>query len=346
MQGKQDDVITVRKAGLRRRLLGLFLGLSGGLLVVPSGAIAQSDGGAQSWPARPVKIVVPWSAGGSSDTVARLLSEQLSKTLGQSVIVENRPGATGKIGVETVIRAQPDGYTFLLGTLTDMAIAPAIMPSLSYDVARDLKPVSYVSTSPHVLVVAAGFPPNSLSELVAYAKANPGKVSAGTAGIGTSNHLSGIQLNLAAGIDTVQVPYKGSGPALVDLLGGQIQYLFEVPAITRKHVEAGKLKAIAVATERRLPRMPGVPTMAEAGMPDFVAGTWTGLLAPAGTPDAIVERLQAAVVAALKSPEITRSFDELDLIAVGSTPARFGAFIKAESARYRALAARVNLKLE
>lgn len=325
----------------RRALLALSLALAASLTLAPA-AKAQVP----PWPTKPVKIIVAYPPGGSTDIAARVLAEKLSKTTGQQFVVENRGGAGGTIGATSVARAEPDGYTLLFAASPEVSIAPTTMKALAYDPVKDLAPISLVGSVPFFLVAYPGFPPNTLPELVAYAKANPGKVNYSSYGNNTSNHLVGELFKATAGIDTTHIPYKGSGPSITDLMGGQVQYTFDTYAATGGHLKAGKLKAIAVATPERIATAPEVPTMSEQGMPGFIGGTWFGLLAPAKTPRATVERINAEVVAALNAPELRKSFEEKNIIPGGNTPDEFGAFIQKEVAKWRALADKVGIKPE
>ena len=308
---------------------------------LPGPGLAQT-----TWPTKPVRIVVAYPPGGSTDIAARLLAERLGKALGQQVIVDNRGGAGGTIGALSVVRADPDGYTLLLAASPEVSIAPTTLKSMSYDPVKDLQPITLVGQVPFFLVANPQFPPNTLGELIAYAKANPGKVNYSSYGNNTSNHLVGELFKATAGIDTVHVPYKGSGPSIIDLIAGQVQYTFDTPAATLAQVRAGKLKAIAVATPERLANAPGVPTMAESGLPGFIGGTWFGLLAPARTPKPIIDRLHAETAALLNGAELRRAFEERDIIPGGNTPEEFGRFIAAEVGKWKTLAARIGLQPE
>ena len=309
-------------------------------------AVPLASAQAPAWPTKPVKIVIAYPPGGSTDIAGRLLAEKLTKMLGQQFVVENRGGAGGTIGALSVVRAEPDGYTLLLAASPEVSIAPITVKSLAYDPVKDLTPITLVGVVPFFLVAYPGFPPNTLQELIAYAKANPGKVNYSSYGNNTSNHLVGELFKATAGIDSVHIPYKGSGPSITDLMGGQVQYTFDTPAATLGHVRAGKLKAIAVATPQRIANAPNVPTMSEQGLTGFVGGTWFGLLAPAKTPKPIVDKIHADVVAALNSPDLRKSFEDKDIIPGGNSAEEFGQFIQKEVAKWRDLATKVGIRPE
>jgi tripartite-type tricarboxylate transporter receptor subunit TctC len=310
-------------------------------LAAPALTAAQ----ATAWPAKPIRFVISWPAGGSADGVGRLLAERLSKSLGQPIIVDNRAGAGGTIGTQTVVRAEPDGYTLLFAAPSELSLAAATVKSLPYDPTKDLQPITQVMRGPYLLVAHPGFAPNTLPELIAYAKANPGKVNYASFGTNTLNHLYGEMLKSMTGIDTLHVPYKGGAPALVDLLGGQVQYMFENAGLVLPMVKAGKLKALAVMAPQRLPGAGTIPTLAEVGV-NIGNGTWLGLLAPAKTPKPVVERLHAEVVAALNTPELRKSFEERSIQPVGNTPDEFGRLIRLEVTEWRQLAEKIGLKSE
>jgi tripartite-type tricarboxylate transporter receptor subunit TctC len=317
-----------------------------GVLGACCAAISLFAGAQTAWPAKPVRFIVSWPAGGGADAVARIVADPLAKRLGQQVVVENRPGAGGKIGTLSVVRAEPDGYTLLFAAPSELSIAAATVAQMQYDPLKDLQPLSQVMRGPYILVAHPSFPPNTLSELVAYAKANPGKVNYSSFGNNTLNHLYGELLNLSAGINVTHVAYKGSAPALTDLLAGQVQYMFDNAGVLLPHVKSGKLKAIAVMAPQRLAMVESTPTMAEAGMGDFGAGTWLGLLAPAKTPRPVVDKLHAELVALLKTPEMGKIFEARGIQAVANTPEEFGRELQAEIARWRDVAAKAKLKLE
>ena len=310
-------------------------------MLVPGLAIAQ----ATAWPNKPVRFVVSWPPGGGADSVGRLVAERLTKSLGQQVIVDNRAGAGGTIGTLAVVRAEPDGYTLLFAAPSELSVAAATVKGLQYDPVKDLQPITQVMRGPYLLVAHPSFPPNTVAELIAYAKANPGKINYSSFGNNTLNHLYGEMFKSAAGIDTLHVPYKGSTPALNDLLGGQVQYTFDNLGVVLPLVKAGRLKALAMMAPQRLPTANTVPTLAEAGL-DMGSGTWLGLLAPAKTPKPIVDRLRAEVVTALNSPELRKTFEERSIVPVGDTPEEFGRLIQRETTQWRELVAKIGLKSE
>ena len=289
---------------------------------------------AQAWPSKPVTVIVPFPAGGTTDIVARLTAQKLSEAWGQPVIVDNRAGAGGNIGSAMVAKAAPDGYTLLMGTVGTHAINASLYDKMPYDVVKDFAPITNVAAVPNMLVVTPSLPVNSVPELIAYAKQNPGKLNMASSGNGTSIHLSGELFKVMTGIQMEHVPYKGSAPALTDLMGGQVQVMFDNMPSAIAHVKAGKLKAIAVTTAKRSPAMPDLPTIDEAGVKGFEAASWFGLLAPAGTPKEIVAKVQADVVKAMKTTDLTEKMGQQGAAAVGNTPDEFAAYIKAELAKW------------
>jgi tripartite-type tricarboxylate transporter receptor subunit TctC len=313
----------------------LFLGLA-------VCALAQ----AQAWPQKPVRMVVAYPPSGTTDVAGRLLAERMSRTLGQQIVVDNRAGAGGMIGALSVVHADPDGYTLLLAASPEVSIAPVTVKAMQYDPAKDLLPITLVGQVPFLLVANPAFPPNTVAELIAYSKAHPGQVNYSSFGNNTSNHLGGELFKLKTGIDATHVPYKGSGPSIIDVMAGQIQYTFDAPPAVLNQVRAGKLKALAIAATKRLPGADTVPTMAEAGVPGFTAGTWFGLLAPTKTPRAVIERINAAAVAELGSPELRKSYEDRGILPGGGTPEEFNRFIHAEIAKWQQLATAVGIKPE
>jgi tripartite-type tricarboxylate transporter receptor subunit TctC len=301
---------------------------------------------AQEYPSKPIRLVVPFAAGGATDVLARLVGERLTASLGQQVVVDNRPGAGGNIGSDIVARAEPDGYTILMGAVGTHAINPSLYPKMPYDPVKDFAPVTLVASVPNVLVVNPEVPAKSVQELIDLAKAKPGELNFASSGNGTSIHLSGELFKAMTGTDIVHVPYKGSGPAVTDLLGGQVQMMFDNMPSSLPHVKAGKLRALGVTSAKRSPALPEVPTIAEAGVPGYDATSWFGILAPAGTPEPVVTRLQGAIVQALGEPEMRQRMADLGAEPVGDTPAEFGQFIAAEIAKWAKVVNDAGVKLE
>lgn len=298
-------------------------------------AVLAHAASAQTWPAKPIRLVVPFAPGGSSEIIARSLAAPLSVALGQQVYVENKPGGAGNVAMEEVKRAAPDGYTLILGHVGVLAVNPALFgKTLPYDPVKDFQPVSLVATVPNVIAVNPQLPVKSLAELVQLAKAQPGKLNYGSAGNGSAGHLAMEYFKMQAKIDIVHVPYKGTGPMLTDLLGGQTQLTFNgVPPIAGQ-IKGGKLRPIAVGSAKRVPSMPDVPTIAESGYPGFETSQWYGILVPAGTPKPIVDRLHREIVAALANPETTKRIVEDGGVAVGNSPAEFASLIDSEARRW------------
>jgi tripartite-type tricarboxylate transporter receptor subunit TctC len=308
-----------------------FHGLIAGVLLAACAATAS----AQSFPSKPIRIVVPFPPGGTTDVLARAAAQKLSDTLGQPAVVDNRPGAAGNIGAELVAKSPPDGYTLLMGTVGTHAINPALYPKMPYDHIRDFAPVILVAGVPNVLVVNPSLPVNSVQELVAYARANPGKLNFASSGSGTSIHLSGELFKTAAGLSMTHVPYKGSAPALMDLIGGQVQLMFDNLPSALPQIKAGKLKALAVTSRERAPALPNVPTIAESGFPGFEASSWFGLLAPAGTPQPVIATINGEVAKWLASPDAKEKLLAQGANAAGGTPEDFAKHIAAETAKWQ-----------
>lgn len=287
-----------------------------------------------AYPERPVRIVVGFSAGGSTDVVARILAKELSEELGQSFVVENKPGGGSNIAASEVARAKPDGYTLLMVAVTS-AINETLYRNLDFSLVKDFAPVALGVKVPNVLVVNPSVPVKTVKELVDYAKANPGKLAFASSGSGTSIHMAGELFKIQAGVDAMHVPYKGSAPAVTDLIGGQVHFMFDNMPSAWPHVQAGKLRALAVTTSERSKSAPDLPTMAESGFKDFDVSSWFGLIAPAGTPADVVDKLNAAVQKALDKPEVQKRFTDLGAVWQHTTPAEFGAFIKSEVDQWR-----------
>ena len=296
-------------------------------------AIAATAAAAQEYPARPIRYIVPQAPGGSSDTLARMITQRVGDGLGQPLIVDNRPGATGIIGAEVVAKANPDGHT-LLQAATSHATNPAMQAKLPYDSVRDFTPMSLLSQQPNIWIVNPSLPVKTIKELIAYVKARPGQLNFGSSGTGGSQHLAGELLKSSAGLDMTHIPYKGSPPALIDLLAGRISIMSSTMPPVLPHLRTGKVRALAVTSARRSPALPDVPTVAESALPGYEAIAWQGLLAPAGTPRAIVSRIHAEFARVLKQPEITSRLAEQGFDPVASTPEWFAAYIKSEIAKW------------
>jgi tripartite-type tricarboxylate transporter receptor subunit TctC len=300
---------------------------------------------AQPYPNRPIKFIVPFPPGGNLDFVARTIQPKLSELLGQPVVIENKGGAGGIIGAEYAARQPADGYTIFLGNTGTLGIYPAVYPDLPYDPIKDFAGVGLTSTNAVLAVLHPSVPANSLKEFVAYAKANPGKVAAGVAGSGSLLHFATELLKAQAGIDMLVVPYKGSGPAVTDLLGGQIQLLIDAPPVTMAHVKAGKLKAIAVSGKTRLAALPDVPTFEEAGLAIDASG-WQGVAVPAGTPPDVIAKLSDALAKTIAQPDVREKFAAQGLDASPSTAAEFSALIRTEVPKWIRVARSANIKVE
>ena len=307
---------------LRHALLTAGLALAG---------VAAAQTQTPDYPTRPVRVVVPFSPGGAVDGPMRLVAEGLTKRLGQTVFVENKPGAGATIGTELVAKAAPDGYTLLLASQTN-AISATLYTKLSYDPIEDFAPISLIGREPGVVVVHPSLPVRTLQELIAYVKAHPGEVDYASSGNGSGQHLFAALLCSMTGMKMNHVPYRGSGQATADLIGGQVKVAIPGTAGMVGHIRAGKLRALAVTGAKRSPQLPDVPTVAEAGVPGYEAYIWMGLLAPKGTPRGIVERLHRELGSVLATDEVKRYMDGAGIEIVGSTPAQFGAFYRAEKA--------------
>lgn len=317
------------------RIIGLVLALlAPGLM---SQAAASDD-----YPSKPVRIIVPYAAGGPADILARLIGQKMSDDLGQQFIIDNRPGAGGSIGATQVARSPADGYTLLVAPVGVIAINPWIYANLSYDPLRDFEPVTLLAKSPFVLAVNPALPINTLADFVAYAKKNPGHVKVANPGTGTGQHLSSVYFAAEAGIETVQVPYRGSAPGTNDLLAGTVDAQFDLAPLL-PHIAAGKLRAIAVTSDHRMPSLPNVPTIAESGYPTFAMEAWNSLVAPAGTPKAIVDKLQQAVAKAVSDPGVRGKLTGQGYEPGGGTAAATRAFFKAELDKYKPVVKAANV---
>jgi tripartite-type tricarboxylate transporter receptor subunit TctC len=306
----------------------------GGLALAAAAAALPLAATAQAYPSKPVTIVVPFAAGGTTDILARVIGQALTKELGQSAIVDNRAGAGGNIGAALAAKAAPDGYTLFMGTVGTHAINQSLYKKLPFDPVKDFAPLTRVAMVPNLLVANPGKPYKNVKELIAYAQAHPGKVNFGSSGSGSSIHLSGELFNMLAKVEMVHVPYKGSAPAVTDLLGGQIDIMFDNMPSAIQHVRSGKLRPLAVTTAKRSAELPDVPTIAEAGVPGYEATSWFGMFAPASTPAPIVARLNGALVKVLSDPDVKKKLAEQGAEPYAEKPEQFAAFIRDESAKW------------
>ena len=309
------------------RLATITLGLALGQAMAPTIALA-------AYPDRPVTLVVPFPAGGSTDLVARIVAEHMTKSLGQQVVVENKGGAGGNLGAASVAKADPDGYTILMGTIATHALNPAIYRKMPYDAVKDFAPISLLVTVPNVLVVNPQLPVKNVQELLDLLKAKPGEYSYASSGNGTPLHLSGELFKSMAGVDMVHIPYKGAGPALTDLLGNHVSIMFDNLPSSMGYIKDGRLRGIAVTTAERVPSVPDLPTIAESGLPGYETYTWNALFAPAGTPPELIERLNAAAVEAVGDPAVKAKLADLGASTVGSTPTALGEHVQSELAKW------------
>lgn len=314
----------------REHLRSAALMLAAALGLAATGAaVAQAD-----WPTKTVRIVVPFAPGGTTDLTARVVAEQLSQSLKQTFVVDNKAGAGGNLGANEVAKAAPDGYTFLMGTPGTQSINQFLYPKMPYDTARDLVPVSFVVRVPNVLMLNPGVPAKNIKELIALAKARPGAISYGSPGNGSTGHLSTELFKTQAGVFVTHIPYRGSGPMLQDLMAGQIQMSIDNLPSALPLIQSGKLVALGVTSERPVPTLPGVPPVASV-LPGYVAEAWFVLVAPAGTPAPIIDKLSAEVDRILKKPEVVERFAKLGATPVGGTPKQLGDFIAAETVKWK-----------
>jgi tripartite-type tricarboxylate transporter receptor subunit TctC len=301
---------------------------------------------AQDWPAKqPVKFVIPYPPGGASDVTARVLAQKLGEALKQTFVVENKPGANGIIALESVARAAPDGYTILMANLGPNAINPVVYEKLPYDAIKDFTPITLTSIVPQILVVSPALPIKSVPELIAYMKANPGKLTFASAGNGSSNHLSGELFNGMAGIKMRHVPYKGDTPAMTDVISGQVDVMFPTAIAAMPHVKSGRLRAIGATSAKRIPSLPDVPAVAET-VPGFEAVSWGGVMAPAGTPPEVVRTLNREINRILKMPDVVEKLQGLGAEIVGSTPEEFATYLRNEIAKWGKVARDNQVKLD
>lgn len=324
---------------LKKSLAAVTAIASVGLISSP--ALAQAD----NYPDRPIRLLVGFAPGGATDIVARLLAAELEKKLGQPVVVANRAGGGSNIAAAEAARAAPDGYSLFMGTIAQ-TIGPAIYSNLGYDTEKDFAPIIQTMSSPSILVINPSIPANTVAELIQWAKDNPGTLTMASSGSGGSPHMASELLNIRAGIDSLHVPYRGAGPAMNDVLAGVVSGGFKTATAAIPQIQAGNIRALAVAAPQRLPQLPDVPTMAEAGVADFYVTSWNGLFAPAGTPQAIIDKLAKATAEVLEQPEIVADFENRAAIAVGGTPQEFVEFINAELVKWREVAKEAKIQLD
>jgi len=336
---------TWRQTARRTLLVGLArLRCLGCVWCLLGGPAAAQPAPAPAYPVRPIKLIVTYPPGGGNDIIARLMAQKMSESMGQPVVVENVAGAAGTIGTTRAAKAAPDGYTILLVS-TPFAMAPALYPELGYDTLKDLAPITVIGTAQNVLVVHPSLPVKSVAELIAYAKAQPLKVNAGTLGGATTQHLAAALFNQAARTDILLVPYKGSAPAMNDLIGGQVQMMFNALPSTMPQVAAGRLRALAVTGLQRAAQTPDLPTVAET-LPGFEIITWWGLLAPGKTPPAVLERLNREALKALDQPDVAAKLAEMGVAVEAKGPAAFNAFVRTEITRWTSLIRTLGVKAE
>jgi tripartite-type tricarboxylate transporter receptor subunit TctC len=313
--------------------------------LVTLGLLAPGASRAQPYPTKPVKLIVPFAAGGPIDVMGRLVAQWLSSALGQQVVVDNRPGASGAIGSRAAAAAEPDGHTLLIGSVTTLATGPLMAKNVGYDPRKDFVPIALIASTPFALVVAPRVPADTLQQFIAYARANPGRLNFGTP-VGTLAHLTGELFRIRTGIDVVVIPYKGAATAVTDILAEQVDMSFEPTSVLVSHIHDGKVRPLAVTGSARSPQLPDVPTMTESGLAGFSSYSWTGLLAPAGTPMRIVDRLNGAINQGLQSAELNSNLGRLGAEAKAGSPQDFAAFIAEETRKWGAIVTASGVKLD
>jgi tripartite-type tricarboxylate transporter receptor subunit TctC len=329
-----------------RMIQYLLAGIAAALLAQTAAAQGPSASSGQAYPSKPIRLIVPFAAGGGNDNIARLVGKRLSDSLGQPLVIDNRPGAGGVLGADLAAKSAPDGYTLFLGGVGSHALNPNLIEKLPYDPIRDFAPVALLAQAPLVLVIHSSVPAHDIAEFVAYARKNPGKLNFASNGNGTSSQLAAVMFDSVAGVDMVHVPYKGLSPALTDLLSGQVQLMFSSVVAILPHIKAGKLRALGVTGAKRLAALPEVPTIAEAGFPGYEASSWYGILAPAGTPREIVMKLNAELRKALERPEVRKSLLAEGAEPVGGSPEQFAEYIRAEKERLGKVIRDAKIRLE
>lgn len=314
-------------------------------LFVLAAALAVGSASAQQFPTKPIRLIVPFAPGGATDYMGRTIAQKLSESLGQPVVVDNRPGANAILGTDMVAKAAPDGYTLLLNAFGH-ATNPYLVAKLPYDTVKDIAPITLLVTGPLLLVAHPSVPANNVKELIAYLKANPNKLNYASGGIGSSQHFAMELLQNVSGTKMTHIAYKGTAPAYVDLLAGTTSMMFDNLVTAMPQVKAGKLKAIAVSTPQRMSQVPDVPTVMESGLPGFETGIWHGILTTAGTPKPIIDRLNSEIVKALNAPDVKEQFLARGLIPVGGTPEQFDAFIRSEMGKWSKVIKEAGIKAE
>jgi tripartite-type tricarboxylate transporter receptor subunit TctC len=323
-----------------------MIGAMKNFLIVLCVLLAPGFAAAQDYPAKPIRIVIPYPPGGASDLTARLLGQKMAEAWGQQVIPDNRPGANGIVALEHVAKSAPDGYTLLLANLGPNAINPAVYAKLPYDPVKDFSTITLTTLVPQVLVASPALEAKNIAELVALARANPGKINYGTGGNGSANHLAVELMASIAGVKFTAVPYKGDAPAMADAISGQVSMTLPTVLAATPHIKSGKLRPLAVTTKARVSSLPDVPTMQEAGIAGYESVSWGGLMAPAGTPPAIINKLHAEFARILKLPDVAERMEALGSTIVGSGPAEFSAFLQAEIRKWDAVAKKAGIRLE
>jgi tripartite-type tricarboxylate transporter receptor subunit TctC len=320
------------------------IGLAG--VVAFASALPLAARAADSYPSKPVRMIVAFAPGGATDILARLLANELTKSLGQSFVVENKSGGGGNIGTEAVVRSEPDGYTLHFGAAGNITINPSLFANMTFDPAVDLAPVAPMASTMNLLVVHPSVKANTVKELIALAKSNPGKMTFASSGNGGTIHLSGELFKMMAGVDILHVPYRGSGPAMIDLVGGRTNMMFDNLPSALPHVQAGKLRALAVTGSERSRALPDVPTIAEAGLPGYEATTWFGVFAPAKTPQPVIDRLNKAINDALGKPEVVEEIRKMGGEPMHMSPAQFRQLIATDTEKWRKVVKTANVKVE
>lgn len=316
------------------------------LAIVPVALFPIAHSSAQTYPAKPVRVIVPFPPGGGNDVIARVVGKKLSERWNQQVVIDNRPGANGIVGLQLLMQSPPDGYTLAVAAAGPMAVNPSLYEKLPYDPLRDFAPITNMSQFPLLLVIHPTLPVKNVRELITLAKSQPGKINYASPGSGNSGHLAGELFNSLAGTKITHVPYKGNGPAITDLLAGQVQMLFSSIPSVLPHVQAGKLRAIAVGNAKRIPSLPDIPTVSESGLPEYEAYSWVGIVAPAKTSKEIVAKLNHDIVDILKVKQVADQLVQQGALPVGDSPEHFAAYIKSEMQKWGAIVKAANIRAD